>query len=407
MNVVKDLQSLIQLMHSRDEVIIFPVGAEGQTALDFFRYTNLLHRVCCIATPAVAGGVAQTFIHEVPVIPFENLVHFRETALIITITPEQFQAHLDSELTRLGFKTVVFVNSETHAQIKSELQKLYSTGQILMWYMQHFDEAFQELKSRVNEVNEITDLNRKTFDEYQNLFSGRDVVIVGSGPTLAYYKPIPNAIHIGLNYAWRNKGIEFDYLFTTDNGVISTGDFEDALKSVRFQMFVGRFSVEYKGGKFIEISEEVSKLDRRIRRYYLHDVFGKFQTIYQDIRFHTLMHFGTVAFDALHFSFFTHPRRIYLVGCDTSPTGHFYNESKADLEKQSKYFQTALIKTGYARARMFAKQYYPDTEIISINPVGLRGLFKDVYTEEYKASLAENSSMTPNNSTGGRVWNKS
>ena len=27
--------------------------------------------------------------------------------------------------------------------------------------------------------------------------------------------------------------------------------------------------------------------------------------------------------------------------------------------------------------------FYPDTEIISINPIGLKGIFKDVYTEDF------------------------
>ena len=30
----------------------------------------------------------------------------------------------------------------------------------------------------------------------------------------------------------------------------------------------------------------------------------------------------------------------------------------------------------------FAETYYPDTEIISINPVGLKGVFKDEFTEK-------------------------
>ena len=45
------------------------------------------------------------------------------------------------------------------------------------------------------------------------------------------------------------------------------------------------------------------------------------------------------------------------------------------------------VKIGYARIKMFARLYYPDTEIISINPVGLRGLFRDAYTDNYKATL--------------------
>ena len=53
-------------------------------------------------------------------------------------------------------------------------------------------------------------------------------------------------------------------------------------------------------------------------------------------------------------------------------------------------FSLELAKVGYARTKMFARQYYPETEIISINPVGLRGLFKDVYTEEYQTAVAQN-----------------
>ena len=33
--------------------------------------------------------------------------------------------------------------------------------------------------------------------------------------------------------------------------------------------------------------------------------------------------------------------------------------------------------------QIYVKNHYPDIEIISINPVGLKGMFKDVYTENY------------------------
>ena len=41
--------------------------------------------------------------------------------------------------------------------------------------------------------------------------------------------------------------------------------------------------------------------------------------------------------------------------------------------------QISLFKAGYARVKEFADHYYPDIEIISINPIGLQGLFKDIY----------------------------
>jgi len=33
--------------------------------------------------------------------------------------------------------------------------------------------------------------------------------------------------------------------------------------------------------------------------------------------------------------------------------------------------------------KKFAALHYPDTEIISVNPVGLKGMFHDMYTESY------------------------
>ena len=37
----------------------------------------------------------------------------------------------------------------------------------------------------------------------------------------------------------------------------------------------------------------------------------------------------------------------------------------------------------WKKMKEFAELYYPDTEIISVNPVGLKGLFKDEFTETY------------------------
>ena len=38
---------------------------------------------------------------------------------------------------------------------------------------------------------------------------------------------------------------------------------------------------------------------------------------------------------------------------------------------------------GYRNVKKFSALHYPDMEIISVNPVGLKGMFHDVYTESY------------------------
>ena len=162
MNVIKDIQSLIQLIHSREEVIVFPIGAEGQQLLDFLRYTNFLQRVCCIAAPQVDGNnTRQDFIHEVPIIPFEHLVHFRETALFIVVAPNQYHQNFYEDFTNFGFKNIALISDELQTQIKAALQNMARTGQIMMWYFQHFEKKITSIEHLIEEQNEISEI--KTF----------------------------------------------------------------------------------------------------------------------------------------------------------------------------------------------------------------------------------------------------
>ena len=389
MNIVKDIQKLIGLIHSREEVIVFPIGAEGQQLLDFLRYTNFLGRVCCIAAPQVAGdNTAQNCIHEVPIIPFEHLMHFRETAILIVVGEERHYKNLNEELARIGFKYVVFVLGNTQEQIKNALQTMTNSGQIMMWYFQHFDKKITDMEHRIEEQNEVCRVNTKAFAEYRNAFRGKEVVIVGAGPTLKYYEPIPDAIHIGLNFAWRNEKIKFDYLFVQDGAyfkIISEDNNKVQLtEKIKKILFIGK-RVAVTADVFRDCAEN-SLLTDKTFQYYLNWINGG-QTIYQDICTHPLMNFGSVVNPALHFALFTNPEKLYLVGCDVSQLGHFYDKKKAKLPSYS--INSVGLKTGYARMKMFARLYYPDTEIISINPVGLRGLFKDVYTDEYRKALEE------------------
>ena len=88
---------------------------------------------------------------------------------------------------------------------------------------------------------------------------------------------------------------------------------------------------------------------------------------------------GSVAFPAMQFALWTNPQRIYLVGCDCS-TGHFDNTPFNNLDGLEDL--THLINR-WINLKKFVECYYPNTEIISVNPVGLKGLFRDVYTKNY------------------------
>ena len=89
------------------------------------------------------------------------------------------------------------------------------------------------------------------------------------------------------------------------------------------------------------------------------------------------MDFGSISFGALHFAAWTHPKKIYLIGLDTANLGHALGENyKCN-------YHLSLMLDGYKKFKEFMQIHYPDTEVISVNPVGLKGMFKDVCTESY------------------------
>ena len=96
-----------------------------------------------------------------------------------------------------------------------------------------------------------------------------------------------------------------------------------------------------------------------------------------DIAYTPFSDIGGTTFSALQFALYTNPEKIYLVGCDCS-SGHFHKESinglGADVSGQ---------KPSWHRFKKYHCDYNIKTEIISINPVKLKGMFKDVYTQSY------------------------
>lgn len=84
--------------------------------------------------------------------------------------------------------------------------------------------------------------------------------------------------------------------------------------------------------------------------------------------------FGGSVFSAMQFLAYTHPKRIYLVGCDCSISNHFYGGKSENFSGQIERWK---------KVKAIFDRFYPDIEIVSINPVGLKGLFRDIYTKEY------------------------
>lgn len=237
------------------------------------------------------------------------------------------------------------------------------------------DTANNKLKSFISDtVSKILDeqlavnnLHTKVFPQFKNINKNKEVAIIGTGPTLALYQPIKNVINIGCNRAFQYEKVHFDYIFSTDfNGVKTYIDkLEDYNDCIKF------FGSVLDGKEFIAFPQY--ELDKADYNFYCKLKSNK---ISPNLETSPLLSSASIAICALHFALYTHPKKIYLVGLDTNQNGNFDNSKPMGTPMAVNF-----VIDGYKKIKKFADIYYPDVEIISVNPVGLRGIFSDYYQD--------------------------
>lgn len=258
---------------------------------------------------------------------------------------------------------------------------------------------FNALKNELNRLQEELDQlkyihlpalkqHAETFSKYKNIYQGKDIVVVGSGPTLHNYTMLKDAIHIGVNHTFTVDKLNLDYLFIQDYLNLNKTEQEKNSQKIANNYHKDTCKKMY-GVHYLErinIPEE-NVCEANAERYYFLNHFypsTPYATFSSDITTRPLNEWGSVIFAAMEFALYTHPKRIFLVGCDCTAKGHIYwkDRNASELVYDRIYY-------GWERIKDFAHFHYPDTEIISINPVRLKGLFTDVYTESYVNSHEE------------------
>lgn len=232
----------------------------------------------------------------------------------------------------------------------------------------------------------IKNLHSKTFPAFKDIHYGKEIVIVGTGPTLNNYKIKEDAIHVGLNNAFKNQNIKFDYVFAWDYANLIKNDpmFYEKLSKYNCKKFFGLFL----GADIPQVPKNIIEKCKAHTFYSSarHDL-GFYNAINNnisdDIEISPLMDFMSVAFAAFHFSVYTNPKRIYLVGIDNALNGYFNGDSQ-------QFLMTDIIKKGWETVKIYMDNKHPDIEIISINPVGLKGIFKDIYEEKMNETQDKN-----------------
>ncbi|GHV20481.1 hypothetical protein FACS189494_04320 [Spirochaetia bacterium] len=234
---------------------------------------------------------------------------------------------------------------------------------------------------------ELQRTHQETFARYKNCFHGKNVVLVATGPTLADFKAIDNAVYVGVNAAFMFEKVSLDYLFMQDYTGVKKY-IEDSLnyKNKNLKRFYGSLNPKIEDGVEWTIPESII-VEHNASKYYVENVWYRQNVLYGwnfalDPSSEIIRCYGGVAFHAMQFILYGNPQKVYLAGCDTTldRTKHAIGPDVKIPDPEGSHY---AITFGWKELKKFASVYYPDTEIISVNPVGLTGLFRDVYTKSY------------------------
>ena len=236
----------------------------------------------------------------------------------------------------------------------------------------------QDLYYDMQVLSQVQTLH-KPYLKYKRINEGKDVVLVATGPTNIYYIPIENAVHVGINAAIYLEDIKFNYLFANDYFLTNQKLNEDIDKYIgnNCQKFFAipsehRLKINQNNGMPIERHPQYRFYNENVLPYCLLDSKEKKWAV--NIECEPFGDFGGTAFSALQFICYTNPKRIYLVGCDC---GTSYSPSACRVDNYNHHIKL------WESFRNFISTVYPNTEVISVNPIGLKGIFKDVYTNSY------------------------
>ena len=240
--------------------------------------------------------------------------------------------------------------------------------------------AYNKLAEKVNDLKRCMEIglaacecNKRAFSKFKGCCRGKKLVLCGAGPSLNDFIPIKDAVYIAVNRAVLYEKVKFDYMFADD--WIGLAKYQEEILKIDCKKFFGA----HQGDERYMIPESFYMQNNAVK-YYKDDFLrpsGLDSQFVCDVDLRPIGSMPNIALQVMQVALFMQPDVIYLVGCDASPAGHFVGKDiKTDL-KQFAASDAVLAK--WRELKHFAEVHYPNVEIVSINPVGLKDLFKDVY----------------------------
>lgn len=202
--------------------------------------------------------------------------------------------------------------------------------------------------------------------KYRNCFNNKTIYVIGNGPSEKTFNPkvidYNNSIVIGINRAFKDGRIKFDFLFAQDEFPEGFDEFLDYRKDecVKFMGIVTnddniRIRLKHTYNE---------KVERYVLSYY------KMENIPYDISILPFADLRGTVFSALQFALYTNPSKIMLVGFDCGIGHAFKDKSRENFDYQLESWK--LIKK-------YIDSNWKEIEVVSVNPVALKGLFNDIY----------------------------
>ena len=210
----------------------------------------------------------------------------------------------------------------------------------------------------------------KVFEKYKDIHKGKTAALFGSGPTANLYKPIDGVdINVGCNFIGdlplfdqrKENSILLDYYFFGDRGRSMGKNFK--VKSAKFgacEVNGSPHPLHYSEGEVLALGAHHMSVNNDNPTFEI-DISEK------------PTHGQSVIFHALNFLLYAGLSKIYIVGCDCNDRVCFDNRPIINSGNGS----YDMYKTGWISAKNFIEQNNLDISIISVNPVGLKGLFKE------------------------------
>lgn len=371
--MIESLEELTSEIMAEQENIIYGAGMMAHLLLRYLQYRRLSHLILCVAVED--DSVNPTEVYGVPVIPIRYITHFYKTACFFLALSEKFREEVKEALQDKRCKRIIFISENVFWESWEEFKQM-PINIVTDMSAEITRMRIGKLENAVSWQSEVVKTNTEAFMQYKDINVGEEIVLLATGPTASRYKMRKNALHIGVNTA-PMLNIPLDYYFAHDIRAFHKISIEDAVERCGGTAFIGRIAgrLAYRLAYLrSEIDITNIKKTSRIHQYFVNSPCMT-EELVKDICQHPLTDYYSILFPALQFALYTHPSRIYLVGCDVSGKLEHFHESSNVVVPHTKYF-----KLGYGLLKRFAEIYYPDVEICSINPVGLKGLFKDCYT---------------------------